>query len=217
MIRYSRPSPESERLSGRSLNMATSVQRWMTCDGRIDGFGLGAVGRLLVDRGGVGALGDQLGRDPGLVVDLDQEDRPAVLHQPGRAGPWTALTRLSGLISIPIKQCRSSTSWIARIAGSPPGRIERLVEPGLLVAAQRLPSMSSASTTRFACAERGWNSTSRTSGRSSPRPVDVPAAQSARTHVNRHSRAGRKRTRIGRVLWECENAEIRGQGRHTQV
>ncbi len=52
---------------------------------------LGLAGRLLVDRSGVGAFGDQLGRDAGLVVNLDQEHRPAVLHQPG---PGRALRAL---------------------------------------------------------------------------------------------------------------------------
>ena len=65
----------------------------------------GATGRLPVHRGGVGAFRDELGRDA----------RPGCGPSPGRptshsesaeaaAGPCVDLTRLSALISIPIKQ-----------------------------------------------------------------------------------------------------------------
>ncbi len=102
------------------------------------------------------------------------------------AGPWTALTRLSGLMSMPIKQRRSSTSWIARRAASPPVESSALSSLAVSSRLSGSPSMTRASATRLACAERGWNSTSRTSGSSSPRAGPPLMASRARMPESSH-------------------------------
>ena len=49
--------------------------------------GLGPIGRLAVDRRCIRAFGDERARHSGLVMNLDQEDRPATLDQVCRR--WT--------------------------------------------------------------------------------------------------------------------------------
>ena len=73
--------------------------------GRGNGLGrVGLVRRGLDQRRCVGAFGLQLGGDAGLVMNLDQEDGPAVLGESRRGRAGAAFTRLSGLTFTPMRQ-----------------------------------------------------------------------------------------------------------------
>ena len=59
--------------------------------------GLGAIGRGFIDRSSIGAVDGQRGGHPGLVLNLHEEDAPAVLVQLRRRGPLNRLDPALGI------------------------------------------------------------------------------------------------------------------------
>ena len=106
--------------------------------GRSKSFGSGLPGRPPVERSGVGAVGGQLGRDARLVVDLDQEDRPSVLDQASRGRPLRGLDPALGVDLDPDQAMVVQDALNRSDRGFGPGRIDRLLDAGFLVAGKRL-------------------------------------------------------------------------------
>ncbi len=125
--------------------------------GRADrGFGLGAAGRLAVDGCCVWAFGDQLGGNAGLVVHLDEEDRPTVLNE---AGLVRALGRFDAALGVDLDTDQTVAveyflDFLDRGA-APPVESTALSRRVFSATESGCPSRSSASAMRFTWAESG--------------------------------------------------------------
>ena len=106
--------------------------------GRLDRLrGLGRARRRRIDRPRVGAVDPQAGRDPGLVADLDEENRPAPLHQHRSR---RARGRLHAALRVDLHA--HEAAGVQHLLDRPHARVrvrrlDRGFEPGLLTDRQR--------------------------------------------------------------------------------